>query len=120
MNKKIPRGEDSLNCPLLLSPMSEVCHKCPWWTQVRGVNPNTGAEVDDWNCAIGLLPMLLVNVAQESRQGAAATESFRNESLKMGALQLMRRPTEDRPSIPQLLGLATFKGEASPDDDNVQ
>ena len=55
--------------------------QCSWFTQVRGTNPQSGAEVDDWACAITWLPMLLINTAQEVRQGAAATESFRNEMV---------------------------------------
>jgi hypothetical protein len=46
---------------------------------LRGTNPNTGKEVDEWMCAVAALPMLQIEVAKEARQGAAATESFRNE-----------------------------------------
>lgn len=53
--------------------------RCPWYIMVRGTDMNTGKEVDDWGCAIGWLPTLLINTANESRKGVAATESFRNE-----------------------------------------
>ena len=33
-------------------------------------------------CAVTALPMLQIEVAKETRQGAAATESFRNEMVK--------------------------------------
>ena len=59
-----------------------VLYRCPWYVQVRGVNVNTGQETDSWGCAIGWLPMLMINTANESRKGAAATESFRNEMMK--------------------------------------
>jgi hypothetical protein len=62
--------------------MEQVCHKCPFWTQMRGVNPNTGDQVDHWGCAVAQLPMLLVETAMQARQGAAATESFRNEVVR--------------------------------------
>ncbi|MDO8654179.1 MAG: hypothetical protein Q7R66_18565 [Undibacterium sp.] len=52
---------------------------CNWFTQVRGTNPQSGQQVDEWSCAITWLPMLLINATQEVRQGAAAAESFRNE-----------------------------------------
>lgn len=55
--------------------------QCSLFTQVRGTNPQSGAEVDDWACAFAWLPMLLINTAQEMRQGAAATESFRNQMV---------------------------------------
>ena len=56
-----------------------VLFRCPWYVQVRGLDVNTGAEVDDWGCAIAWMPALMINTANEARKGAAATESFRNE-----------------------------------------
>jgi hypothetical protein len=80
---QIPHGPDNLICPLHRSKMSKVCHTCPLWVQLRGKNPNTGAEVDQWNCALASLPMLLVENAQQSRQNGAATESFRNVMVQL-------------------------------------
>jgi len=79
---KIPHGDEGLICPLHQKDMSEVCHKCPWWTRIQGKNPQSEEMIDDWRCAVAMLPMLLVNTAQEVRQGAAAQESFRNEFVK--------------------------------------
>lgn len=59
-----------------------VLYRCPWHVQVRGVDINTGRETDSWGCAIAWLPTLMINTANESRKGAAATESFRNEMVK--------------------------------------
>ena len=56
--------------------------KCTMFIKMRGVNPNTGAEVDEWDCTLKWLPVLLIENAKEVRQGAAATESFRNEVIK--------------------------------------
>ena len=58
--------------------MEQVCHKCPWWLQVRGLNRNTGVEVDNWGCAVGFLPMLLIANASQTRGPAPATEDARN------------------------------------------
>lgn len=66
-------------CPLIKKDCIGL--QCILFTQVRGTNPQSGAEVDEWACAIALLPMLLINTANEVRQGAAATESFRNEMV---------------------------------------
>lgn len=49
---------------------------------MRGSNPNTGAEVDEWGCAIAWLPMLMVENSQMQRHTGAAVESFRNEMVK--------------------------------------
>lgn len=56
--------------------------QCAWMTQVRGMNPNTGKEVDEWGCAIAWLPLLLIENSQQQRQTGAAVESFRNEVVR--------------------------------------
>lgn len=86
--KQIPLGPSHLICPLHRKAMSKVCHSCPWWTQIRGKNPQSNEEIDQWNCAIGVLPMLNIEVAQQVRQGAAATESFRNEMVRANGAQI--------------------------------
>lgn len=67
-------------CPLIQKACVE--NKCAWYTQLRGQNPNTGADVDEWLCAVVAMPLLQIQTAKETRQGAAATESFRNEMVK--------------------------------------
>lgn len=67
-------------CPLLKKDC--VGLQCSWFTQVRGTNPNTGKEVDEWACAIAWLPVLLIENSQQQRQTGAAVESFRNEMVK--------------------------------------
>ncbi len=56
--------------------------ECSWFTQVRGTDPNTGKEVDEWGCAVTWLPMLTIENSQQQRQTGAAVESFRNEMAK--------------------------------------
>ena len=67
-------------CPLI----GEECMKlkCEWFTQVRGKNPQTGEDVDEWGCAVTWLPMLLIENSQQQRQTGAAVESARNESVR--------------------------------------
>jgi hypothetical protein len=69
------------NCPLN---GFEKCKTtdCAWFIQIRGMNKNTGEDVDEWGCAVAWLPMLLVENASQSRQTGAAVESFRNEMVK--------------------------------------
>lgn len=63
-------------CPLKNAPCIGL--DCAWFTQLRGTHPNTGAEIDEWGCAVAWLPVLLIENAKETRQTAAAVESFRN------------------------------------------
>ena len=73
--------EPKNNCPLNgFEPCKGL--DCAWFIQVRGNNPNTGEEVDDWGCSIAWLPTLLIENASQSRQTGAAVESFRNEMVK--------------------------------------
>lgn len=54
---------------------------CALFTQLRGTHPQTGADIDEWGCSLAWLPVLLIENAQQVRQGAAATESLRNEMV---------------------------------------
>lgn len=73
-----------MTCPLHKKDVSTVCHKCPWWTRLVGKHPQTGAEIDEWGCAIAWMPTLMIETAKEARQGAAAIETFRNEFANVG------------------------------------
>ena len=67
-------------CPLIKKECIGL--KCAWFTQLRGMNPNTGEELDEWGCAVTWMPILAVEIAQKSNQTGAAVESFRNEVVK--------------------------------------
>jgi len=69
---------------LKLEGKKPVLYRCPWYVQVRGVDANTGEETGTWGCAIAWMPTLMINTANESRKGTAATESFRNEMVRRG------------------------------------
>jgi hypothetical protein len=67
-------------CPMLGKDCIQM--QCAWFTQVRGTNPNTGKEVDEWGCAMAWMPILMIENSQQQRQTGAAVESFRNEMVK--------------------------------------
>jgi hypothetical protein len=78
---QIPRADEGLTCPFHKKDMSTVCHKCPLWIQLRGKNPQTNEELDQWGCSLSFMPMLMIEGAQQTRQAGAAIESFRNEMV---------------------------------------
>jgi hypothetical protein len=84
-------------CPLIKKDCIGI--KCSWFTQVRGTNPNTGQEVDEWGCAMTWLPVLLIENAQQSRQTGAAVESFRNEVVAVNQQQAMLAAETRRPLL---------------------
>ena len=61
--------KDGEFCPLIKKKC--VGHKCAWYTQVRGKNPNTGVDVDKWDCAVTWMPMMAVEIAQKANQTSA-------------------------------------------------
>ena len=86
------------NCPLNgFEPCKEL--DCAWFIQIRGTNPNTGKDVDEWGCSVAWMPVLLVENAQMSRQTGAAVESFRNEMVKANESSQQLLATAARKSI---------------------
>lgn len=67
-------------CPLIRKDC--VGLKCSWFIQVRGMNPNTGEEIDEWGCAVAWMPTLSIENSRQQRSTASAVESFRNEVVK--------------------------------------
>ena len=80
---------------VLSCPLGHTCeiakdgkiHRCAWYTRLSGENPQTGEIADEWGCAMGWLPILLVENARQGKSTAAAVESFRNEAAQQGNVQ---------------------------------
>ena len=101
--------EQGKYCPLIKKDCIGL--ECSWFTQIRGMNPNTGEPVDEWGCAITWMPMLMIENSQQQRSTSVAVESFRNEvvnanqknqKLYVQALQQGVVPTQIIPSNPSL------------------
>lgn len=86
-----PQAPKGSYCPLWRKDISKVCHTCEWYTMVRGQHPQTEQIIDQYGCAMAWAPTLLVNAAKEARQGAAATESFRNTMVGLAAASKRER-----------------------------
>lgn len=73
--------EPKNQCPLDgFNPCRQL--ECSWFLKITGKNPNTGADIDDWGCAMAWLPILMIENSQQQRSTGAAVESFRNEMVK--------------------------------------
>lgn len=74
-------------------------HRCAWFTQLAGTNPQTGEQLNERGCAMAWLPVLLVENSQQQRATGAAVESFRNEMVNanqvipMALAAVLRQPT---------------------------
>ena len=62
--------------------------ECSWYTQIRGMHPQTGEPVDEWGCAVTWMPMLLIENSQQQRSTSAGVESFRNEMVKANSTNI--------------------------------
>ena len=73
-------------CPLIQKKCKE--HKCKFYIQIAGTDPNTGQDTNVFDCAVAWLPVLLIEGSQQTRQTGAAVESFRNEMVRMNETSL--------------------------------
>ena len=68
-------------CPLLNKKCIE--HKCAWFTNVSGSNPQTGVEFDRWECSITFIPLLQIEQTKAALGNQAATVEVRNGVAKV-------------------------------------
>lgn len=81
-------------CPFHKKWMSKVCLSCPLWVNLKGRNPQSGEIVDKWGCSFSFMPLLMVENSQQSRQTAAAVESFRNLVMERRNIVAMEKRLE--------------------------
>ena len=93
--------EPKANCPLdNFNPCRQL--ECAWFLKIRGNNPNTGEDIDDWGCSMAWLPILTIENSQMQRQTGAAVESFRNEMVKANEMSqqvLIAAATANTPNL---------------------
>ena len=81
-------------CPLIGKDCIQM--QCSWFTQVRGMHPQTGEETDEYGCAVTWLPLMMIENSNQQRKTGAAIESFRNETVQstMKAQEIYQRELE--------------------------
>lgn len=67
-------------CPLIGKDCVQL--QCKFFCKIQGRDTNTGRDLEEWNCSIVFLPLLLIENSGQQRQTSAAVESFRNEMVK--------------------------------------
>ena len=73
--------EAKTNCPLdNFNPCRQL--DCAWFMKIRGKDPQSEKEIEEWGCSMAWLPLLMIENSQQQRQTGAAVESFRNEMVK--------------------------------------
>ena len=74
-----PINERNEVCYYDRKPVRKVCHMCPKYILVRGNDPQTGKELDDWNCSDAWIPTLLLEIASAVRKTDAEVSALRND-----------------------------------------
>ncbi len=65
-------------------------YRCRWYIALKGKDPQSEKDIDEWGCAMSWLPVLLIENAQTNRGQTQAIESFRNEVGKnQGILNML-------------------------------
>lgn len=59
------------HCPLLNKKCIE--HKCAWYTNISGTNPQTGQDFDTWECSMTFIPLLQLEQNRATRATQSAT-----------------------------------------------
>lgn len=73
--------ESKANCPLDgFNPCREL--ECAWFMKIKGKDPQSDKEIEEWGCSMAWLPILMIENSQQQRSTGAAVESFRNEMVK--------------------------------------
>lgn len=71
-------------------------HRCRWFVKLRGKDPQSSQEFDEYRCSMEWAPILMVEHSLFEKQTGAAVENFRNvmvaqnsQLLGMAARQAM-------------------------------
>lgn len=79
METERPHCKPGLKCPLMRKDVSKVCHNCAWFSRITGTDPQTGAPVDHWACAMNMTVLATIDAGRASREAAATTQELRND-----------------------------------------
>lgn len=84
-------------CPLIKKDC--VGLQCNWFMRVQGINPNTGAEVDEWACSIAWIPLLLIENSRQQMSTTQVVHNFKQDLVTATAssLQLIAQAAQDTP-----------------------
>ncbi len=71
-------------CPLIQKECLE--HGCEFYTHLVGIDPQSGAQKDDFGCAVKFLPILLVENAGQMRKATASIDKVASETHLVAAV----------------------------------
>lgn len=75
-------GPDDQWCAIVKGPCWR--HRCAQYRHVIGKHPQSGKDIEEYDCVFNWVPILTIENTQQTIQLAAAIESERNELIKEG------------------------------------
>ena len=66
-------------------PLGHECHACLWNKRIRGLDPQSGQELDREECAINLIALLGIEGNMYTQQVTATLDGVRNAVLAVSA-----------------------------------
>jgi len=78
-------------CPLVKEKCIE--HRCVFFNHVIGKHPQTGAQVDEWDCAIAWSTFFMIEQAKAIREVAGEAQAMRNDMQETGKKALLAAAT---------------------------
>jgi len=80
---KNEKSDENLICPFLNKPC--IKNKCNLYVKIQGMNPQTGKDVDIWDCVIKITPLILIDHTKHLENLRACNEQTRNEVIKLNS-----------------------------------
>lgn len=100
-----PKNPRDLICHDHGKHVSKVCHRCPKYILVRGSDPQTGNDVDTWDCADAWAPTLLINIANAIRKTDAEVSALRQDVREANPVaELFQQAIANGPRMTKLPG----------------
>ena len=83
-------------CPLIKKDCKE--HRCAWYINIQGQNPQTGQIIDQWQCAITAIPLLQMEQSRAASNTHAATVEVREAVHKASQTTIMAAMGQIQPA----------------------
>ena len=61
---------------------NDVLHRCRWMVKLIGKDPQSQNDIDEWNCAIAWIPLMMVEVGQGIRGTTESVVSMRDATVE--------------------------------------
>src|SRR5690349_6529112 len=83
---KLPKGPENLNCMFWQKPMSEVCHTCPLWTEIKRQYKEGEDTLTEkhWVCGLAAIVPVAIEMLQETASTSIEVNKLRNTVAGVG------------------------------------